>query len=172
MGALESREPDETIELADAFDCVRLRVAGLGRSTDVTLSVSALLRRFWGKVDDNERDRAPAVRGAGEKEVGARDKLPTELDFASCEGARDIDVEYTEGCRSMLELMSRLVSREGASSSSLKHILDRLAPRRAHMHPPVTPSQPSGQSHPGTQQRLISMPDPPARSVPRIPVDA
>ncbi len=42
---LESREPDETIELADAFDCVRLRV-GRAASTDVTLSVSAALRRY------------------------------------------------------------------------------------------------------------------------------
>lgn len=42
---LESREPDETIELADAFDCVRLRV-GRTTSTDVTLSLSAALRRF------------------------------------------------------------------------------------------------------------------------------
>ena len=58
---LDSREPDETKELADALDCVRLRDMGLGRSTDVMLSESALLTRFCENVEDAERERPSGV---------------------------------------------------------------------------------------------------------------
>ena len=115
---LDSREPDETMELADALDWVRLRGVGRGRSTEVTLSESAALRRFCENVEETERERLQAVSGDGEKALGARERFPTEVDFDNWEGAREV-VEYTEGWRSMFVLISRLVRREGASSSSL-----------------------------------------------------
>ena len=80
---LDSRDPEETMELADALDWVRLRDMGLGRSTDVMLSESAPLRRLCENVEDTERERLRAVSGEGENALGARERLPTEVDFES-----------------------------------------------------------------------------------------
>ena len=69
-------------------------------------------------MEDTERERLRAVSGEGENALGARERLPTEVDLESWEGARDV-VEYTEGWRSRFVLINRLVRRDGASSSSL-----------------------------------------------------
>ena len=66
---LESREPEETIELAEALDWVRLRV-GRPVSMDVTLSVSIVLRRVREELAEvAEVERVSVLdpdRGAGE----------------------------------------------------------------------------------------------------------
>ena len=78
-----------------------------------------MLKRLFEKLADEERDsvRVPG-RGAGEYEGGGCDRLPTDVDFVSCEGARaELD---TVGWRASEVVMSRRVSRDGASSSSLQ----------------------------------------------------
>ena len=89
--ALESREPEETMELADAFDCVRPR-AGPGSSIEVMLSVSIVLRREKDVEAERERARVDG-REIGENEVGACGREPMEDDLESLEGARGAAVE-------------------------------------------------------------------------------
>ncbi len=80
---LDSREPDETRELADALDWVRLRDMDFGRSMDVMLSESPPLRRSCENVEETEWERLRAVSGDGENALGARERLPAEVDFES-----------------------------------------------------------------------------------------
>lgn len=53
----------------------------------------------------------------GEYEGGAWERLPTDVDLVSCEGARETEVG--SGCRAMDVEISFRVSIDGASSSSL-----------------------------------------------------
>ena len=115
---LDLCKPDEMCKLADTLDCVRLCDMGLGRSTDVMLSESALLKWFCENIEDMECERLWDVSGDGENVLGAHERFLTEVDFESWEGVHKV-VEYTEGWHSRFILINCLVRREGASSSLL-----------------------------------------------------
>ena len=104
---LESRSPEETTVLTDAFDCVQLRA---GRAAPV-------LSREKDVEADRERVQVGG-RDIGENEVGACRRWPMEDDLASLGGARGSAVE---GWRAIFVVIRRQVSRKGVSSSSLCH---------------------------------------------------